>query len=65
MNGLAELLVECGTHGIRLLPAGDEGLTLDAPQGVLTADLINRLQAHKGELLALLRPTPEAAPIPA
>ena len=45
--------------GIRLLVAGNGGLTIDAPQDTLTPDLLGRLKAHKAELLALLRPTPE------
>lgn len=54
MSGLAELLAECDAHGIRLVPAGDGGLTVDAPAGCLTPDLVERLRAHKAELLAAL-----------
>jgi len=55
---LAELLADCDDHGIRLLPAGDGGLAIDAPRDALTPELTGRLKAHKGELLALLRPQP-------
>ena len=54
MNGLVELTAECDARGIRLLPAGGDGLKIDAPQDVLTPDLMERLKAHKGELLAAL-----------
>ena len=53
---LAELLADCNAHGIRLALADGGGLEIDAPQGALTPDLIGRLKAHKGELLAILRP---------
>lgn len=51
---LAEVLAECDAHGIRLLLADDGGLTIDAPQDALTPDLLDRLKAHKAELLTLL-----------
>ena len=51
---LAELLADCDAHGIRLLLADDGGLTIDAPQDALTPDLLDRLKAHKAELLKLL-----------
>lgn len=59
---LTDLLADCDAHGIRLLLAGDGGLTIDAPQDALTPDLLGRLKAHKAGLLAMLRPAPEAAP---
>lgn len=52
---LADLLAECDAHGIRLLLDDDGGLTIDAPQDALTPDRMDRLKAHKGELLTLLR----------
>ena len=64
MTDLTELLADCDAHGIRLLAASDGGLTIDAPQDALTPDLIGRLKAHKGELLGLLRPMPDVAPVP-
>ena len=60
---VADVLAECETHGIRLLPAGDGGLTIDAPQGALTPNLLGRLRTHKGELLTLFRATPDAVGI--
>jgi hypothetical protein len=62
MSGLAELLADCDVRGIRLRPAGDGGLTIDAPQAALTPDMVERLTIHKAELMALLRPTPKVAP---
>lgn len=61
MTGPAELLVDCHARGIRLLPAGDGDLTIDAPKGALTPALVARLRAHKAELLTLLR-SPAAVP---
>lgn len=58
MSDLAELLADCDARGIRLHPAGDGGLTIDAPQAALTPDMVARLKTHKAELLALLRPAP-------
>lgn len=62
MTGMAELLADCDTRGIRLHPAGDGGLTIDAPQATLTPDMVARLRNHKAELLALLRPVPVVEP---
>lgn len=66
MSDLAELLADCDARGIRLHPAGDGGLTIDAPQAALTPDMVARLKAHKAELLALLRPAVavQAQPMP-
>lgn len=65
---LADLLAECDARGIRLTLAEGGGLTIDAPPAALTADLLDRLKAHKAALLDTLRlpterPTvePEAA----
>ena len=62
MTGLdqrvAELLTECDAIGIRLVPAGKGGLTINAPQEVLTPDLVERLRTNKSELVALLQPKP-------
>ena len=62
MTGLAALLADCEAHGVRLLPTGDGGLTIDAVEDALTPDLVDRLRAHKDELLATMRPIPDAAP---
>jgi hypothetical protein len=59
---LIQLLADCDSLGIRLLVAGADGLTIDAPKDALTPDLLDRLKAHKPELLESLRPTPEVAP---
>ncbi len=59
---LVDLLADCEAYGIRLLSACDGGFAIDAPQDALTVDLIDRLKAHKAELMALLWPAPETAP---
>ncbi len=66
MSALTELLADCDAGDIRLHPAGDGGLTIDAPQAALTPDIVARLKTHKAELLALLRPAPavKAQPMP-
>jgi hypothetical protein len=51
MTDLAALLADCEAHGIRLLLAGDGGLTIDAPEDALTPDLLGGLKAHKAEVL--------------
>ena len=61
-SALAELLADCDAHGIRLLLAGDDGLAIDAPEDALTPNMLDRLKACKAELVAILRPVPEAAP---
>jgi hypothetical protein len=52
---LGELLAECRARGIRLAPSGVGDLTVDAPQGVLTHDLIEQLRAQKAALVAHLQ----------
>ena len=64
MSDLAELMADCDARGIRLHPAGEGDLTIDAPQETLKPDMVARLKAHKAELLALLRPAPAAEPQP-
>ena len=55
---LPALLDELEMAGIRLEPHGG-WLDIDAPQGVVGAELLERLKRHKVELLALLTgPTP-------
>jgi hypothetical protein len=51
---LPELLMECDAHGVRLFPGKDGGLTIDAPRGALTQDLLDQLKTRKAEVLALL-----------
>jgi hypothetical protein len=60
-----ELLAECDSLGIRLLPTGDIHLTIDAPDGTLTPNLMGRLRAHKADVLSLLRSRLAAPPAPA
>jgi hypothetical protein len=55
MTGVTELLAECDALGIRLLPAVDGGLTIDAPHNALTPAHVDRLKSQKAELLALLQ----------
>ena len=50
-----ELLIACKARDIWLTPADDDRLNSDAPPGVLTAELVDTLKAHKSELLDLLR----------
>lgn len=61
---LADLLAECDAHGVRLLPAGDGGLTIDGPRRAMTPDLLDRLKAHKADVLAALRSAPDDTPPP-
>lgn len=61
---LAGLLAECDAHGVQLLPVGDGGLTIDGPQEAMTPDLLDRLKAHKADVLAALRSVPDVAPSP-
>ena len=60
MNHLAELLADCDACGIRLLPASNGGLAINAPQDTLTPDLLNRLKAHKSAILSQLQAIPSA-----
>lgn len=52
-----DLLTECEALGIQITPAGDGRLTIDAPQDVLTPELLARLRAYKTDLLAALAVT--------
>ena len=54
-----ELLSDLGLLGIRL-EADGERLRYH-PRSALTLDLVERLKAHKAELLTLLRPMPDVA----
>lgn len=66
MTELAQLLADCDARGIRMHPAGDTDLTIDAPHNALTTDLLEQLRARKADLLALLRPahdTPTVGPV--
>ena len=51
---LLELLADCDARGIRLLAAGNGRLTIDAPKGGLTPDLLQRVKTRKAELLSIL-----------
>jgi hypothetical protein len=55
LDQLLETLVE---RGIALSDAGDQ-LHYRAPEGALDDDLLNELRAHKQEILAALRDSPE------
>jgi DNA modification methylase len=48
-----DLLDDLHLRGVKLAAHGDKR-HLDAPRGVLTADLVDRLRTHKAELLRLL-----------
>ena len=49
-----DLLSECLALGIKLAPVQGGGLTIDAPRGVLTPNLRDRLTANKETLRSLL-----------
>ena len=51
----AETLQRCNRAGIRLTVSGD-ALDVEAPAGVLTAELRDALRAHKPILLTVLAP---------
>jgi hypothetical protein len=64
MTGVpTDLLAECEAHGIRLTLAGDGGLSIDAPQDALTPDLLDRLKAHKADVLDAIERFEERAAI--
>jgi hypothetical protein len=50
----AQLLADCQARDIVLTAAGDR-LNVDAPKAELTPELVAKLQAHKPELLDLLK----------
>lgn len=56
---VADILATCRRAGIRLQPRGDR-LHVDAPPGVLTAELRDVLIRHKPALLAALSDRPRA-----
>lgn len=56
---LAQLLADCDTRGVQLLPAADGRLTINAPEDALTPDLVARLRTHKPDVLAILRSAPD------
>src|SRR5262245_26706431 len=51
---LLELAADCDAKRVRLVAGRDGSLTIDSPRGALTPELLNRLKAHKTEILALL-----------
>ena len=55
MTDLLPLLSDCYVQGIHLAIAGDGGLAIDAPRGLLTPKRLDVLKAHKGELIAHLQ----------
>lgn len=56
----AELLLDLGRLGIRLEANGERLRYF--PRSALTPDLLDRLKAHKADLMATLRPAPEVSP---
>lgn len=58
---ILDYLEHCGAH-VRL---ADGELEIDAPESLLTPALIERLRAHKAELLSLLRSAAVRANVPA
>jgi hypothetical protein len=59
ISTMTGLLADCYRYGIQLSLTEGGGLTIDAPEDVLTPELLARLKAHKVDLLATLRPTTE------
>ena len=57
----AELMANLARLGIRL--EADANRLLYWPRSAVTPDLAERVKAHKGELLAILRPSVEAQSI--
>jgi hypothetical protein len=56
ISALRDLLDQRHARGIQLVPNDEGDLTVDAPQGVLTADLLEQLKAQKAALVAHLQP---------
>jgi hypothetical protein len=56
ISALGKLLADCHARGIQLAPNDAGDLTIDAPQGVLTPDLLEHLKAQKAALIAHLLP---------
>ena len=48
---LDQLLADCEAQDVRLFLAGDDSLTIDAPDNALTPELLERLKTHKSALL--------------
>lgn len=56
ISALGELLAICHAHSIRLIPNDAGNLIIDAPQGMLTPELLEQLKVQKAALLAHLQP---------
>ncbi len=56
MSDVGQLLEDCEARGIGLSLASDGGLAVDAPEGSLTDDMVDRLKACKPQLLESLAP---------
>lgn len=54
-KSLPELLKYCTKHEIRLAHDNVGGLTVDAPPGTITPDVLNGLRTHKHAILHYLR----------
>lgn len=61
---LSDLLADCAACGIRLALVDTDGLEIDAPRDALGPNLLDRLKAHKADLLSMLWPAPEVAAEP-
>ncbi len=55
MNDLAELVRECLERNVRLTPVNGDQLTIDAPRGAVTTELLESLTRHKATILVQLR----------
>lgn len=50
-----KLLAELESLDVRLAVDGEDGLAFDAPEEVMTPDLVDRVRAHRALLVRLLR----------
>ncbi len=64
MSAVTELMCECQARGIRLNVTRDGGVTIDAPKDALSLELLERVRAHKAELIEQIATKASAAARP-